>query len=444
MYRRLKAPNIVQVELTEKCPNTCFHCYNYWRSKEPSEIRKYTDFPVAMVPLVAEKLANAGVFHLVLTGGEPLANKKSLRAFITECGNRGLTCGINSTLRGLLPEDVEMFRQKHVLGVLVSLLGSTPESHDAITQSSGSFSQTIKGMEILAKNQISLSVSMVVSLKNNTELIKTATLAKSLGAKGFYATKASCAGNCHDFNELGLDQEQFNSYLRDLLLVTKGLGMRGGFLECYPLCGIEDAYKFKEFLGRKCFAGVTSMTIGPNGEARACSHLDSVYGNVFEESLSDIWERMAHWAKQDYLPETCKSCSLLRQCGGGCRMEAKMLSGGIGNLDPYARPQNVQNVISGFNQPEEHALEPELCGVYQINKRARTRKEDFGSIVFIGSNLAGYLDERLTKLVDFLKSGSPQELEDLILFAERECGLDNGLQVMKNLVLKKILVPKLS
>ena len=154
MYRRIKTPNIVQVELTEKCPNVCLHCYNYWRSKEPGGIHRYTDFPVAMVPLVAEKLANAGVFHLVLTGGEPLANKKSLRALITECGNRGLTCGINSTLRGLASEDVEAFKQKQVLGVLVSLLGSTPENHDAITQSTGSFFQTIKGIEILAKNKL--------------------------------------------------------------------------------------------------------------------------------------------------------------------------------------------------------------------------------------------------------------------------------------------------
>ena len=88
-------------------------------------------------------------------------------------------------------------------------------------------------------------------------------------------------------------------------------------------------------------------------------------------------------------------------------MEAKMLNGGIKNLDPYARPQNVQNIISGLNQSEEHALEPELCGAYQINKRARIRKEDFGSIVFIGSNISGYLDDRLTKFIDFLKSSPP-------------------------------------
>ncbi|KKS26609.1 MAG: Radical SAM domain protein [Candidatus Yanofskybacteria bacterium GW2011_GWC2_41_9] len=443
MYRRIKSPTIVQVELTEKCPNVCLHCYNYWRSKEPGGIRKYADFPFAMVPLVAEKLADAGVFHLVLTGGEPLANKKSLKAFIVECGKRGLTCGINSTLRGLLPEDVEMFKQKHVLGVLVSLLGSTSENHDAITQSTGSFSQTIKGIQTLINNNISVSISMVISAKNNTDLIKTATLAKSLGVRGFYATKASCAGNCQDFRGLKLDQKQFNEHLEDLLTVSKNLGMKSGFLECYPLCGINIAHKFKEFLGRKCFAGVTGMTIGPTGEARPCSHLDSVYGNIFTESLLEIWERMAHWAKQDYLPEICRSCSILKQCSGGCRMEAKMLNGGIYNLDPYAMPQNVPNIISQFNQSEKCAPGLELCEAYQINKRVRTRKEDFGSIIFIGNTMAGYLDERLTMFVNFLKSGTyrPQKLGDLVLSAESQYHFENGLQVITNLVLKKILIP---
>ncbi len=125
-------------------------------------------------------------------------------------------------------------------------------------------------------------------------------------------------------------------------------------------------------------------------------------------------------------------------------MEAKMLNGGIKNLDPYALPQNVQSIITGFNQLEKDTLEIELHGAYQINKRVRTRKEEFGSIVFIGSNLAGYLDERLTKFVDFLRFNTSQELEDLILFAESECCLKNGLQVMKNLVLKKILISKSS
>lgn len=447
MYRRIKSPTIVQVELTEKCPNVCLHCYNYWRSKEPGGIRKCTDLPVSMVPVIAEKLASAGVFHLVLTGGEPLANKKSLKAFIVECGNRGITCGINSTLRGLFSEDVEMFKQKHVLGILVSLLGSTPEKHDAITQSAGSFYQTVKGIQTLIENKVSVSISMVISAKNNTDLIKTAILAKSLGAKGFYATKASCAGNCQDFHELKLDQKQFNEHLEDLLVVSRNLDIKSGFLECYPLCGINEAHKFQEFLGRKCFAGVTGMTIGPTGEARPCSHLDSVYGNIFTESLSDIWERMAHWAKQDYLPETCRNCSILKQCSGGCRMEAKMLNRGIHNLDPYAMPQNVPSVITGFNQLENDTndtLEVELHGAYQINKRVRTRKEEFGSVVFIGSNLAGYLDERLTKLINFLKLSVPQEVEDLILFAESECCFKNGLQVIQTLVLKKILVPRSS
>lgn len=82
-----------------------------------------------------------------------------------------------------------------------------------------------------------------------------------------------------------------------------------------------------------------------------------------------------------------------------------------------------------------------LRRIYQINKRVRTRKEEFGSIVFIGSNLVGYMDERLTRFVDFLRFGISLEVSDLILFAENECRFKNGLSVIKNLVLKKILVP---
>ena len=57
--------------------------------------------------------------------------------------------------------------------------------------------------------------------------------------------------------------------------------------------------------------------------------------------------------------------------------------------------------------------------------------------------MAGYLDERLTMFVNFLKSGTyrPQKLGDLVLSAESQYHFENGLQVITNLVLKKILIP---
>ena len=34
MYKTLSAPLVVQVEISEKCPNRCLHCYNFWRRND--------------------------------------------------------------------------------------------------------------------------------------------------------------------------------------------------------------------------------------------------------------------------------------------------------------------------------------------------------------------------------------------------------------------------
>jgi radical SAM protein with 4Fe4S-binding SPASM domain len=395
-----------------------------------------------MVDQTLDKLAEAKIFHLVITGGEPLANKPVLFSFLKGVEARKLTCGINSTLSGLTKSDAEYFQESGVMNVLISILGSDEKKHDAITQSRGSFSRTIDGIKILKNTNIPISANMVVSALNIDDIIPTSILVKSLGFKKFFITRAACPSNCIDFNELRLTREQFTGYLKELHAIQERMGLRTGFLECYPLCGMKELLRYSSFLGRKCLAGITSMTIGPTGEARPCSHLDKVYGNIFKENIREVWSRMTEWRHQSLLPDICKSCRIVNYCGGGCRMEAKTLGGGINEIDPFAEPANVEYATEqlAILHRRKLAKKDELPKFCRINPSLRVRNESFGGVFFVGDKSSGLVESPVMDFVGRLDKRQIYEVDFLTAEINRSLSSVNITKFLNRMFKEKIFV----
>lgn len=411
MYKRLKAPMVVQFEVTEKCNGRCVHYYNFWRDRSAPAVTGI-DFPDERVDQAIEALARAEVFHIVATGGEPLLNRKTLYRVIEKAPDVDLTVGINSNLSCLTRQDAKHFKDHRVTSVLTSILGSNSQRHDAVMQGRGLFVKTVRGIRILQDAGIPVGVNMVITKKNIDDLRNTVRFVKSLGINHLNATKAGCPGNCSDFSALKLSTQEFGLYLEELHDATSEEGMSCDALESYPLCAIKNVSKYAQIRGRKCLAGVTSMTIAPNGDVRPCSHLDERYGNIFLEELSTIWESMDCWASGKFLPTVCTSCKLLRFCGGGCRMDAKTTNGSIYALDPYTSPDDVENIAEQLKM--EKKKEPiQIPEQFELVPSARIRCESFGGVVFADGKMRGLLDHEGLGIVARMKKGAVYSLGDI-------------------------------
>lgn len=401
MYKRLYAPLVVQVEITTMCPNRCLHCYNSWRNSDGGSPRM--DISSDGVSLIIEELIFSKVFHVVLTGGEPLANKDSLFGFLETAATRGLTVGINSSLIGLTRKDAQQLKILGVSSVLTSVMGHTAEIHDRIAQRDGAFSLTISGIKLLQEVGVPVFVNMVVSKENIRFLRPTVSLVKSLGIKHFSSTRAGCPGNCSDFTRFSLSLDEFREYLKILHSAGDELGISVGVLESYPLCAVKEIDRYESFIGRRCMAGVTTVTIGATGDVRPCSHLDVSYGNIFTESLPLIWEKMSEWRSGDLLPQDCKECAAFAWCGGGCRMESKMRNQLLTAPDPYRSLADIPYVVDQLKRKPQ-ALPPIDSGVlcFKLNPRTRWRFEEFGGVVFVGYRFALYLNMDAMLFIDSL------------------------------------------
>lgn len=413
MYKTLSAPLTAQIEIVSACTSKCVHCYNFWRRNNDDVMGNILS--LEQIGVIMHKLSESKIFDIVITGGEPLLNKKTLFVCLEEAIKYGVGTSLNSNLIILTRDYAKELRGRGVRQILTSLHGPIAEIHDNIVQREGSFNETLFGIKSAIEEDIGITVNMVVTNTNLKFIRETAQLVSSLGVKKFAATKAGCPGNCADFSKFSINLGDFRNYLEDLYCAGQEFGLSVDVLESYPLCGIKEVEKYRQFMGRKCLAGVTTFTIASDGNVRPCSHLDISYGNIFTENISDIWIKMEEWRRGDFLPNDCKKCRLLKRCGGGCRMEAKMRHGSLSALDPYSSLSDVSycdNILKSYHKKDEPAKK--IISVFMLNK-VKWRKEPFGVTIATGKRSRLFLDENGTMVFSQFKEGVLYDVDDKML-----------------------------
>lgn len=390
--KRLKSPLNVQIEVTSKCTSECMHCYNFWRKEGCSSAHgNFGALNKNDAKIIMQKLGDADIFQVTITGGEPLCNYQTALSCVELARGMNMGIGFNSNLVLLSKEQAVELKQAGLNHVLTSILGPNAKVHDKITQRPNSFEKLIEGVKVAHDAGLRVSANMVVSQLNFDQVRATAEFVAGLGIKSFMATKAGCPGNCSDFSKIAPSHEQLIAFFNDLCWAHENLKLKVDTLEPVPFCGLLGVKLPSLFTRRKCTAGVTAMTISYDGSVRPCSHLDESYGNILTEDFDVVWARMAPWSQLFRTPTECSTCSMLNECGAGCRMEGKMRSGKVDGLDPFTQLEWAKEMIEILTLPQKP---PETIQIKNFKTpRFRMRRENFGG-VFVAGTTHVYLDHK--------------------------------------------------
>lgn len=310
IYKTLSAPLDVQVEVTTLCNEACVHCYNFWRGEQFRE--QVANFPQKTLQKdqlshIIAGLIQDQVFSITFTGGEPFLYRSTVIEGIRQAHEGGLDCSLNSNLTTMTSTMADRLKKVGLGSILTSLHSFDEEIHDAITQRKGSFKRTVRGIQVCQEAGLRAAANMVVTRMNQDQVFETGKFVKGLGIKSFSATKATpCLGGTN-FSEISISREAFKQILEDLLRLERDEGINVDVLMSYPLCALGDGNLFRKFAERSCAAGVTTCTIGADGEIRPCSFADESYGNIFSGPLSQAWFKMGDWRDGSRLPEKCVS-----------------------------------------------------------------------------------------------------------------------------------------
>lgn len=314
----LQKPISAQLEITNGCNHRCIHCYLL---SPEVEKRPIVESDEDTVMKIAQRLVDSEIFSCIVTGGEPLINKRLMKRVITLLTDNHIKVALNTNLT-LLDEDTAKFLAEHKVSVLTSCPSSIPEHFNYLTNTTNSdlFERNLK---MLSDNNVYFTVNMVVTKDNIKDVIPTAARVAELGCKSFGATPVSLNVG-YPLPELSLSVEEIHAVVKDLIYIKDVFKMKIDIIEALPKCCLpkEVLNSDYNFLNRKCQAGRISLSVSSSGECRPCGHNPDSYGNILKSDIEDIFLNMKSWRVDAYVPEECHDCLWLNRCNGGCRTNA--------------------------------------------------------------------------------------------------------------------------
>lgn len=292
-----------QIELTYRCPITCRHCYLGCVKKN---LAKADELSSEQVYAILEKLRDAGVLWLNLTGGDPLMRGDFAQIY-ERASDMGFIVTVLSEL-AQLPDDVLLlFQKKPPFRVRVSVNAATKQTYNDMT-GCDFFSQQIENINKLMDSGINVETTTLITKRNVHEVKAIRELVEGLGC-AFKPTTVLFA----QFGEGDAPQ-------RERLEPEEALRV---LLEEYTL---EEIVKgdvkdcdTKKGGGVDCAILSSSVVVDASGKMHLCTHLRlNGYellkdGSTVEKGYEELSRQVKDLEKDS---GDCDGCSLSWYCMG--------------------------------------------------------------------------------------------------------------------------------
>jgi radical SAM protein with 4Fe4S-binding SPASM domain len=319
------APYKADLALTYGCNNACSHCYN-----EPSHL------PMASLPKeqwfqVIKILHEAGVPHLILTGGEATLHPDLLE-IIRYADSLGHIVGMNSNGRRLAHRPfVDALAAAGLNHVQITLASSRPELHDAIN-GARCFHQTVRGIENALASPLHTITNTTLMRRTMDHAEEIVEFLHALGIRTFAMNGLIYSGGGFG-NPDAIPEAQMPALLLRVRDRAEALGMH--FLWYTPTEYCRMSPVELELGAKRCNAGEYSLCIEPNGDVLPCQSFYVAAGNILHDPWQQIWQGELFRSFRDRvedprwagLPSKCWECPDLPLCGGGCRIEREARDG---------------------------------------------------------------------------------------------------------------------
>ena len=327
--------NLLVFELTDACNQQCKFCYNHWKGLDEVPVLPKSEYSKAK-KVLKKVFSQADVNSISFSGGEPLLFPHIHDLILTARFNKTQVSVLtNGTL--LKEFDFETFEQLGVHRIQIPILSSNHETHDALTQLSGSWNKcTSSARRILESTPDKLNAVLVITKRNLPDLKETLEFYASMGIQTVLVNRYNVGGLGRKYNdELELIHEELQNAFLLINDFAKSSSIRFHSGVCTPICVLDPAdYPLITFSFCNTDVSVRPITINHQGDVRFCNHSPRVLGNVFERSLNEILYSTENDDYYNSIPSFCVSCNFLQLCKGGCRAASEQVYNTFSKVDP--------------------------------------------------------------------------------------------------------------
>lgn len=344
------APFLVVWNITRTCNLKCKHCY------EEAQTRERDELTTKEALKAVDKMADAGVCYVAISGGEPLM-RQDLWKITEHMKEREMALSIATNGILLTKENVEKLKKARCRYVQISLDGAKAETHEAFRGINNIFNKTIDGIKNCVKAGLTVGISTTITKHNYNEVEDMIDLADKLNVNIWMYYNFIPVGRGKDIIKMDISPEERDKLLH--LLLKKRNHVKPSLLSTapqYAMCCVEsketisvthfDAFSqdpevgervnfLAEFVGG-CGAARLYCALEPNGDIEPCVFMPIKVGNIKKDDFLDIWQNNSLFKKirdRSKFKGNCGLCEYKEICGG-CRARAYAYFNDVQASDP--------------------------------------------------------------------------------------------------------------
>ena len=295
-------------ELTSRCTLDCKMCYIHRKENDCEAIRLEKD--TAWWLRLTEEAKNAGMFMLLLTGGEPLL-RKDFEEIYLNAKKCGLLVSVNTN--GMLIDEnkVKFFADNPPHKLNISLYGASEKTYAGLCGNGKAFGKVTEAIIKLKEAGVNVKINYTVTQHNFHDAEKIYEFAKELQIPVQTVTymfppvraggdaerpspeeAAKLQFDCH-MTEWG--KEKFAKHLNAKANIVRKPEKTGNGEEFIP-----------------CRAGLSTFWVTWDGKMTPCGMMTEPISEIAD--FESAWNSMKEARKKIFLPSECADCELRNFC----------------------------------------------------------------------------------------------------------------------------------
>lgn len=289
-------PITATIELTHQCNFRCHHCYNFDRTDKKPESSQ--TMGSAQIKKVIQELNQLGTLILNFTGGEATLVPE-LADYIAFAKKLHMEPRLKSNGSLLTSTKVQELIRAGLAGADISIYGHSQETYFQFTQNKYARENMTKGVKELKAAGVDVLISIILHRHNVHELDQMIHFCDENKVRFNISTEITeryDGSNGARSNEI--TSEQFINLLQ------------GPHREYFEHSNPDKA--------TQCSCARSMIGIGHQGDIYPCIGAPVKSGNIFENSLPEIWNNSPELKKIRRLKQEsfkqCSSCQYIEKC----------------------------------------------------------------------------------------------------------------------------------
>lgn len=299
----------IQFHLTNICNFTCKHCYQLEKS-ETITFEKYK-YCIDQIKGFIKDSDNT----IALTGGEPFAIKDFAR-YIEYAKKQNFKIVILTNGSLLTDQICKTLKRLEIEKLQISLEG--PKEINDLIRGPGTFEKITNGIKIAKENNLTVSISNTINELNYNHIEELYDIVSNLNVDFIWFDRMIP----YKSDLKSISTEQFI----DFLILLKKIKLKSVIEERNTKVRDKRALQFLPGIENdSCFyscGACEHINIIQNGDIYSCIRMGIKIGNIFENTLFDIYnsEKTMNLIELIHkIPDECSLCNFKEVCRGGLK-----------------------------------------------------------------------------------------------------------------------------